>query len=91
MGTVVKFAGEIGLQDGLGALGIAGLSVDRAAGHMRYHGVPASPGSLGIAERVFLGRGLRIPDVTAVAAEVAGLDGLCDVFFDDDGPAGGVD
>jgi len=38
-----------------------------------------------------LGCRLREPDVAAVAAEVAGFQGLGDVFLDDDGPTGGVD
>ena len=37
------------------------------------------------------GGGLGEPDVAAVAAEVAGFEGFGDVFFDDDGAAGGVD
>jgi len=40
---------------------------------------------------VVLGSWLREPDVAAVAAEVAVLEGVGDVFFDDDGAAGGVD
>lgn len=38
-----------------------------------------------------LGCGLGEPDVTAVAAELARLEGVGDVFLDDDGAAGGVD
>ena len=37
------------------------------------------------------GSGLWEPDVAAVAAEMAGLEGCGDVFFHDDGAAGGVD
>jgi len=33
---------------------------------------------------------LREPDVAAVAAEVAGFESCCDIFFYDDGAAGGV-
>jgi len=55
------------------------------------HGVSAAEGVLGVAQDVVLGRGLREPDVAAVAAEVAGLEGRGDVFLDDDGAAGGVD
>jgi hypothetical protein len=33
---------------------------------------------------------LREPDVAAVAAEVARREGFGNVFFDDDGAAGGV-
>lgn len=38
-----------------------------------------------------LGGGLGEPDVSTVAAEVAGFEGVGDIFFDDDGAAGGVD
>jgi len=34
---------------------------------------------------------LREPDVAAVAAELAGLEGVGDVLLDNDGAAGGVD
>jgi hypothetical protein len=40
---------------------------------------------------VILGCGLREPDVSAVAAKVAGLERLGDILLDDDGTAGGVD
>lgn len=59
---------------------------------MGDHGVAAAPvGVLGGAERVVGGGGLGEPDVTSVAAELAGLEGCGDVFLDDDGTAGGVD
>jgi hypothetical protein len=45
----------------------------------------------GGAEGVVLGGGLGEPDVTAVAAELAGGEGCGDVLLDDDGAAGGVD
>lgn len=84
-------AGEVGLEDGLGAGGVSLLSVDRGTRHVRHHGVAAAEGVLGVAQRVVLGRGLGEPHVTSVAAEVAGLEGLGDVFLDDDGTTGGVD
>ena len=40
---------------------------------------------------MILGGRLGEPDVTPVAAEVAGFEGFGDVFLDDDGTAGGVD
>lgn len=88
---VVVLAAEVAGEDGLGAGGVALLRVDGRAGHVRHHGVAAAEGVLGVAERVVLGCRLRVPDVAAVAAEVAGLEGVGDVFFDDDGTAGGVD
>lgn len=89
--AVVVLAGEVGLQDVLGALGVAFLRVDGGAGHVRDHGVAAAVRVLGVPERVVFGRGLREPDVAAVAAEVAGFQGVGDVFLDDDGAAGSVD
>jgi hypothetical protein len=58
---------------------------------MRHHGVSAAPRVLCVAQRVVLWRGLREPHVAAVAAELAGGEGVGDVFFDDNGAAGGVD
>jgi hypothetical protein len=82
---------QVALQDALGAVGVSLLRVERRAGHVGNHGVSAAEGVLGVAQDVVLGRGLREPDVAAVAAEVAGLKGRGDVFLDDDGAAGGVD
>ena len=59
---------------------------------MGHHGVAAAPvGVLGGAERVVGGCGLGEPDVTAVAAELATLEGLGNILLDDDGTTGGVD
>ena len=58
---------------------------------MGNHGIAATPGVLGVAERVVLGGGLGEPDVAAVAGEVARLEGVGDVLLDDDGAAGGID
>ena len=91
LGAVVVLAGQVALEDGLCALGVALLGVERGAGHVGDHGVAAAEGVLGVAERVLLRRGLGEPDVTAVAAEVAALEGLGDVLLDDDGATGGVD
>ncbi len=89
---VVLAPTEILLQNRLGAGGVALLRVDGGAGHVGHHGVPATPrGVGGVAERVVLGGGLREPDVAAVAAELAALEGLGHVFLDDDGAAGRVD
>lgn len=91
LGPVVVLAAEVAGEDGLGAVGVALLGVEGGAGHVGDHGVAAAEGVLGCAERMLLGRGLGEPDVAAVAGEVAGLEGLRDVFLDDDGAAGGVD
>lgn len=94
LGAVVVLAAEVALEDGLGAVGVALLGVERGTGHVRNGGVAgaAAPAEVaGGAEGVVLGRGLGEPDVTAVAAELAGLEGVGDVFLDDDGAAGGVD
>ena len=91
LGPVVEAAREVAIEDSLGASGIPGLGVDGAAGHVRNHGVAAAPRVLGIAERVVLGGGLREPDVTSVASELARLDGLGNILLDDDGTTGGVD
>ena len=40
---------------------------------------------------MFLGSRLREPDITAIAAKVARLEGLANVFFDNDGTTGGID
>jgi hypothetical protein len=89
--TVVLTAGEVALEDVLGTVGVADLSIDGGTGHVGNHAVAATPGVLGVAERVVLGGGLREPDVTTVATEVAGLEGLGDILLDNDGTAGGVD
>lgn len=89
--TVVLTAGEVAIQDVLGTVGVADLGIDGGTGHVGNHAVAATPGVLGVAERVVLGGGLGEPDVTTVATEVAGLEGLGDILLDDDGTAGGVD
>ena len=91
LGPVVVLAGEVALEDGLGAEGVALLGVQVGAGHVGHHGVAAAEGVLGVAQGVLLRRGLGEPDVTSVAAEVTGLEGLGDVLLDDDGATGGVD
>ncbi|KAL2290575.1 hypothetical protein FJTKL_15622 [Diaporthe vaccinii] len=90
LGPVVELAGQVGLQDGLCAVGITLLSIERGTGHVRDHGVAASEGVLGVAQRMVLRRGLREPDVTTVAAELAGLEGIGDVLLDDDSSTGGA-
>ena len=89
--AVVELAAEVAGEDGLGALGVALLGVERGAGHVGDHGVAAAEGVLGGAQRVVAGGGLGEPDVTSVAGEVAGLEGGGDILLDDDGATGGVD
>jgi hypothetical protein len=84
-------AREVGLENGFGSIGISLLSIERCTGHVGNHGVSAAEGVLGVAEWVVLGCWLREPDIASVAAEVAGLEGLGDVFLDNDGASGGVD
>lgn len=92
LGLVVVLAAEVGLEQRLCAGGVALLGVDGGAGHVGHGGVAAAPGAVGGgAERVLLGCGLDVPDVTTVTAELAGLEGLGDVFLDDDGATGSVD
>lgn len=90
LGPVVVLAGEVALEDGLGAGGVPLLRVDRRARHVRDHGVAAAPRVLGRPERVVPGRRLREPDVAAVAAEVTRLQRLGYVLLDDDGATGRV-
>jgi hypothetical protein len=89
--AVVVLASEVGIENGLGSVGVSLLSIERGTGHVGNHGVSATEGVLGVAEWVVLGCWLREPDVSSVTAEVAGLEGLSDVFLDDDGTSGGVD
>lgn len=88
--AVVLTAGEVRVQDVLGALGVADLGIDGGTGHVGDHGVTTAPGVLGVAERVVLGSGLGEPDVTTVSAEVARLQSLGDVLLDDDSATGSV-
>jgi hypothetical protein len=89
--SVVLSSAEIAVEDSLCAVGVTLLGVDRGSADVGHHGVSSAKGVLGVAERVVFGRGLGEPDVSSVAAEVPGLEGLGDVFLDDDGAAGGVD
>lgn len=91
LGPIIEAAGEVAVQDGLGALGIANLGIDRATGHVRNHSIAAAPWVLSIAERVVLGSGLGEPNVSSVASQVAGLDGLGDILLDNNGTTGSVD
>lgn len=88
--TVVLTAGEVAVENVLGTVGVADLSIDGGTGHVGNHSVAATPGVLGVAERVILGGGLGEPDITTVSTEVARLEGLSDILLDDDGTTGGV-
>lgn len=89
--TVVLTAGEVAVENVLGTFGVADLSIDGGTGHVGNHSVTATPGVLGVAERVILGGGLGEPDITTVSTEVARLEGLGDILLDNDGTTGGVD
>lgn len=91
LGPVVMLPREVRLQDVLGTLGISLLGIKRGAGHVRHRCVTATLGIGGIAERVLFGCGLREPNITTVTAEVSRLEGFGNVFFDNNGAAGGVD
>lgn len=82
---------EVGLQDSLGAVGVTLLRIERRSGHVRNHGVSTAKVVLGVAENVVLGGGLDVPDVTSVAAKVAGLESCGNVFLDNNGSTSGVD
>ncbi len=81
---------QVTLQDALGAIGVSLLRIERGTGHVGHHGVSTAKGVLGVAENVVFGCWLREPDVSAVAAKVAALEGLSNVFLDDDGTTSGV-
>ena len=82
---------QVTLQNTLSAICIALLRIERSARHVRHHGVSATEGVLGVAEGMVFGCWLREPDIASVAAEVTALQGLGDVFLNDDGAAGSVD
>lgn len=89
--AVVKATGEVAVQNVLGTVGVTDLSIDGGTGHVGDHGVAATPGVLGVAERVVLGSGLGEPDITTVSAEVAGLEGLGDILLNNNSTTSGVD
>lgn len=91
LGAVIKLATQVGLEDALGAISIALLGVERGSRHVRNHGVATTEGVLGVAQRVVLWRWLRVPHITTIAAQVTRLEGLGDIFLDDDGTTGSVD
>jgi hypothetical protein len=94
LGPVVLATGEVGVEDGLGAGGVALLGVERGTRHVRDGGVAGGAAPVlvgGGAEGVVLGRGLGEPNVAAVAAELAGGKGLGDVLLNDYGATSGVD
>lgn len=84
-------AGEITCEDGLCAVGVALLRVERGTRHVRDHGVAAAPGVLGVAQRVVIRSGLWEPDVATVTSEVTALQSIGDVLLDDNSATGSVD
>ena len=90
--SVVFLSGEVRFQYVLHAGSVALLCVERGTGHVWNCGVATAPVHvLGVAEWVILRCWLREPDITAVAAELAGLERLGNILLDDNGAAGGVD
>ena len=89
--AVVLTAGEVAFENVLGTFGVADLSIDGGTGHVGNHGIAATPGVLGVAERVVLGGGLGEPDITTITTEVTRLEGLSDILLDNDSTASGVD
>ena len=91
LGTVVLLSGEVAGKDSLGTVGVTLLCIEGSTRHVRDHGVTATEGVDGVAQRVVLGSGLREPDITTITGEVTRLDGLGDILLDDNGATGGVD
>ena len=89
--AVVLTAGEVAFENVLGTFGVADLSIDGGTGHVGNHGIAATPGVLGVAERVVLGGGLGEPDITTVTTEVTRLEGLSNILLNNDSTASGVD
>ena len=59
---------------------------------MRNGGVATSPGAVrGGTERVVLGRGLDVPDVTTVSTKLPRLESLGNILLDDNGTTSSVD
>ena len=90
-GSVVVATGEVRLKDRLDTSGVAFLGIDGCARHVGDHGIATTPWVLSISERMVLGCGLREPHVTAIAVEMAGFQGLGNVFLNHDGTTSSVD
>lgn len=88
--SIVMTAREVALENSLGALSVTDLCIDRGTRHVRNHGVATTPRALDVAEWVVLRGGLGIPDITAVASQVARLDSLSNILLDDNGTTGSV-
>lgn len=88
---IVEAAREVAIQDSLGALGITDLGINGATRHMRNSGIATTPWVLGITKGMVLGSGLREPNISSVASQVARLEGLGDVLLDDDGTTSSID
>lgn len=88
---VVEPAGEVTVENLLGTLGIADLSIDRGSGHVRSHGVTTTHGAGHVTQRVVLGGRLGEPHITTVATELTRLDSVGHVFLDHDSTTGRVD
>lgn len=91
MRVVVVATRQVRVDDSLGTVGVSDLSIQRGTRHVRNHGITTAPVVLGVSQRVLLGSGLVVPDITTVTGEVTRLEGSGDVLFDNDGATGGVD
>ena len=89
--SVIMSSREVRFKNILRTPCITCLGINRCARHVRNHGIPALHGILGIAKRVVFGCWLWEPDVASVTTEVARLKSFGNIFFDNDGTAGGVD
>ena len=87
----MRLALEVVLQDALGAVGVAGLSVESGSRVMGNHAVSAAKGVLHGAPDVILGSGLHIPDITSVATDLTAGESLSDGILVADCTAGSVD
>lgn len=91
VGWVLGLVEEEVFQDLLGSVRVACLGVEGRARVVRHHAVTAAERVLHVTPRVVLGRGLHVPHVTGVAAQLPTLDCRSDVFRVADGTASRVD
>jgi hypothetical protein len=82
---------KVVLQDGLGAIGITGLSIKRGSRVVGHHAVASAKRVLHGAPDVILGSWLDIPNVTCIARELTALESFSDGFLVTDGSTSGVD
>ena len=91
VGRVLRFTGEVVLEDRLRTVGVASLGIECRATVVRYHTVTTANRVLHRAPDVVLGCGLHVPDVTRVTRELTRLEGRGDGVLVTDGTTRGVD